>query len=363
MVISAELARRLRAMPKVEIHVHLEGATDAETVYQMAQRNQVALPAASLADWKTFYAFTDFNHFIDVYTAASRCMRSPDDFALMAERFLAHQARQNIRYSEAFLSVSHQLDKLPDGELLDALAAGTAVGEAKSGSRVRWIADVARHLPHTQHRVLDFALRGRERGLVIGLGLGGKEVGHPPEDFADTFAEARRQGLRVVAHAGETAGPASVRGAIEALAAERIGHGIRCLEDPSLVEELRARQTPLEVCPQSNYCLGIVRRGEPHPIRRMLNAGLYCTLNSDDPPMFATDLTREYELLAEQGFSWGELWHLSLNTLEASFLAEEDKSRYRQEWHQFALAVAGPGESGDAAAAANRPRDRRSQVE
>lgn len=303
MAFSTELVDRLGAMPKVEIHVHLEGATDAETIYQMAERNRAALPVASLAAWKTFFAFTDFNHFIDVYTAATSCMRSPADFALMAERFLAHQARQNVRYSEAFVSVSHHLDKLPDGKLLGALAAGAAAGEAKFGSRVRFIADIARHLPHTRHRVLAFALRGRERGVIIGLGLGGKEVGHPPEGFADTFAEARRQGLRVVAHAGETAGPASVRGAVEALSAKRIGHGIRCLEDAALVGELRARRTPLEVCPQSNYCLGVVRRGEPHPIRRIFDSGLCCTLNSDDPPMFGTDLTREYVTLAEQGFS------------------------------------------------------------
>jgi adenosine deaminase len=339
MDIPDELIHRRRAMPKVEIHVHLEGAMDAETIYQMAQRNRVALPAASLAEWKKFYEFIDFNHFIEVYTAASRCMKSPDDFALMAERFLAHQARQNIRYSEAFVSVSHQLDKLPAEELLDALAAGAAAGQAKYGSRVRFIADIARHLPHTQARVLEFALRGREKGLILGLGLGGKEVGHPPEDFADTFAEARRQGLRAVAHAGETAGPASVRGALTALAAERIGHGIRCLEDPALVEELRAQQTPLEVCPQSNYCLGIVPRGTPHPIRRMVDAGLYCTLNSDDPPMFATDLNREYEMLAGQGFSWDELWRLNLNTLEACFLDAAEKAAYRDEWQRPVTAL------------------------
>jgi adenosine deaminase len=336
MTVSAELVRRLQAMPKVEIHVHLEGATDAETVYQMARRNRVALPAASLAEWQTFYEFTDFDHFIDVYTAASRCMQTPDDFALMTERFLAHQARENIRYSEVFLSISHQLDKLPDGELLAALAAGAAAGETRCGSRVRFIADIARHLPHTRFRVLEFALRAREQGLFLGLGLGGKEVGHPPEDFVDVYTEAKRQGLRVVAHAGETAGPASVRGAIESLGAERIGHGVRCLEDPALVQELRARQTPLEVCPVSNYCLGIVRRDQPHPIRQLVDAGLYCTLGSDDPPMFSTDLNREYQTLAERGFSWDELWRLNLNTLEASFLDEGEKSAYRNEWQQFA---------------------------
>src|SRR5262249_15325284 len=152
---------------------------------------------------------------------------------------------------------------------------------------------------------------------------------HPPEDFADTFAEARRQGLRVVAHAGETAGPESVRGAVATLQAARIGHGVRCLEDAALVDQLRGRQTPLEMCPQSNYCLGVVKRAQPHPIRGMVDAGLFCTLNSDDPPMFSTSLNREYQTLAEQGFSWAELWRLNLNTLEATFLDEGAKAAYR----------------------------------
>src|SRR5205085_874021 len=129
-----------------------------------------------------------------------------------------------------------------------------------------------------------------------------------------------RQGLHVVAHAGETEGAASVRGAIEALHVERIGHGVRCLEDASLVAQLRESQIPLEVCPQSNYCLGVVKRGEPHPIRRMIDAGLFCTLNSDDPPMFSTNLTKEYVTLAEQGFSWEELLQLCQNTFAARFV-------------------------------------------
>src|SRR5271154_1595020 len=131
MMIPEALGRRIDAMPKVEIHVHLEGAVDADTVYEMAQRNGIELPVSSLAEWRRFYEFTDFNHFIDVYTVASRCMRTPEDFAFMTERFLGHQARQNIRYSEVFLSVSHQLGKMPDDELLGAISAGVAAGEAK----------------------------------------------------------------------------------------------------------------------------------------------------------------------------------------------------------------------------------------
>jgi adenosine deaminase len=339
MIHSAELTRRIEAMPKVELHVHLEGAADAETIYELAERNRTALPVRSLAEWKQFYQFTSFDHFIDVYAAASHCVQSSEDFALLTERFLAHQARQNIRYSEVFVSVSHHLGKMSGGELLDALAAGMASGEKKHGCRARIIADITRHQPETQREVLKFALQEKARGLVIGLGLGGKEIGYPPQQFEETYTAARRKGLRVVAHAGETSGSSSVRGAMECLRAERIGHGVRCLEDAALCEQLRVAQTPLEVCPVSNYCLGVVARGDPHPIRQMVDAGLYCTVNSDDPPMFSTDLNHEYWMLAKQGFTWDELWQLNLNSLEAAFLSEDEKARYRCEWQKFALAV------------------------
>jgi adenosine deaminase len=196
-----------------------------------------------------FYAFRDFDHFIRVYTAAARAMRTPEDWAFMVEHFCAGQAAQRVLYTEAFLSASLMLEHLPADVLLDALAAGLAAGEARHGVRVRFIPDVARHVPHTQAAVLDFATRGRDRGLFLGLGLGGPEVGFPPELFRATYAEARRRGLRLVAHAGETVGAASVRGAVEALGAERIGHGVRCLEDPAVVALLAERRIPLESAP------------------------------------------------------------------------------------------------------------------
>ena len=336
MAVPEALTRRLDAMPKVELHVHLEGATSAETVYAMAQRNGVALPAASLEEWRQFYRFRDFDHFVEVYVLATRAMRTPEDWSAMVEDFLRRQAAQNVRYSEAFLSASLQLGRIPDDEWLAALAAGAAAGEAKYGSRVRFIPDISRELPETRHRVLEFVLKARSGGLVIGMGLGGPEVGFPPEGYADVYAEARRQGARVVAHAGETGGPESVRGALDALGAERIGHGVRCLDDPALVEALRARQVPMEVSPTSNYCLSVVAPGDAHPIRRMVDAGLYCTVNSDDPPMFGTDLNREYRLLAAQGFSWEELWRLNRNAIDATFLADVEKARLHAEWDRFA---------------------------
>ena len=329
------LENQLQAMPKVEIHVHLVGAIDAEVVYQMARKNRAELPVSSLKEWRSFYQFRDLAHFVEVYSLASQCIQTPEDYVLIVDQFLKNQSEQNIKYSEVHFGTLLHLNKFSDEELIDALVTGAAMGEIKHGSRVNFIAAISRHQSHLQNRALECALRGKEKGIVVALGLAGLETGYPPEDFTDTFVEAKRQGLRVVAHAGETEGAKSIWGALQNLQAERIGHGIRCLEDNALVEELRSLQTPLEVSPQSNYCLGVVPRSQPHPIRQMLDAGLYCTLNSDDPPMFNTDLTNEYLMLAAQGFSWEELWQLNLNTLEAAFLSEAEKAVYRTQWQAF----------------------------
>ena len=335
--VAPELVDRLRTMPKVEIHVHLEGATDAATIWELARLNKVTLPAATLEEWQGMYEFRDFNHFIEIYTLATSCMQTAEDFAFMTERFLEGQAQQNVRYCESFLSASFMLHKFPQDEVIEALIEGARRGEEKYGTRVSFIPDFARHEPETAQGVLDFVLSGQEQGIFIGLGIGGFEVGYPPELFEDVFAEARRQGLHVVAHAGETDGPESIWGVIHSLRAERIGHGVRAVEDPQLVEYLQQSQIPLEVSPYSNYRLKVVPLDQPHPIRALMDQGVYVTVNSDDPPMFSTDLTSEYVLLARQGFSWDELWQLNLNTLEASFLADEEKEVYRAEWRAFAL--------------------------
>ncbi|AFY90454.1 adenosine deaminase [Chroococcidiopsis thermalis] len=338
--VSSVLAARLQAMPKAEIHVHIEGATDAETFYQLAQRHRVDLPANSLGEWKEYFEFRSFPHFIQVYTAAARCLQTPDDYKLIIERFFQRQSEQNIVYTEASLSASFLTQKFEDEAILDAIAAGLEAGQAQYGVRVNLIPDIAREIPDSQTRVLEFVLKGKERGLFIGLGVGGLEAGYPPELFTETFAQARQQGLRVVAHAGEVVGTRSIWGAVNSLQAERIGHGIRCLDDPQLVEVLRQRQIPLEVSPQSNYCLGVVGREQPHPIRQMVDAGLYCTVNSDDPAMFSTSLNNEYLTLASQGFSWEELWQFNLNTLAATFLSATEKAKYDAQWQAFLISTA-----------------------
>ncbi len=326
----AHIDDAIRTMPKVELHVHLEGATDAETVWTMAQRNGVSLPADSLQSWKDHYKFRDFKHFIDVYTTAASVMRTLDDWSFMVERFMENQALQNIVYSEVFLSTSDHLGKFPIDEWIGALCEGASSGERQFDTRVRFIPDIARQMAHTQEAVLECAVRAAKTDHFIGLGLGGIEDGFPASLFSTTFQEARNHGLRVVAHAGETTGAQTIWDAIDLLKAERIGHGIRCLDDEKLVEELRASQLPVEVCPTSNYCLGVVGRDERHPIRRMVDAGVFCTVNSDDPPMFNTTLVDEYRLLARQGFTWSELQKLNRNAVEASFMSDDQKAQLHE---------------------------------
>ena len=333
--VAADLIERLCAMPKIELHVHLEGATDAETVWALAQRNNVSLPARSLQEWKAMYEFTDFDHFIEIYLQAAECMKTPADFTFMTERFLEYQASQNVRYCEAFLSASLLVEKFRYDEIIDAIQEGVDKGEKQTGVKVKFIPDIARQVPETSQAVLDFVLQGYKSGLFIGLGLGGPEVGFPPELFNEVYTEARQKGIRVVAHAGETVGAESVWGAIRSLEAERIGHGVRSVEDPALLDYLVDSQLPLEVSPHSNYRLKVVPMDQPHPIRTLVDHGVFVTVNSDDPPMFSTDLNSEYILLAKQGFTWEELWVLNLNAIEASFLEEEHKQRFREEWDAF----------------------------
>ena len=344
--LAPDLAARLRAMPKVEIHVHLEGTATAATVWAMAHRNGLVLPARTLAEWEAFYEFQDFARFIRVWHLATGSLRTAADYAGLVERFVQQQAAQNIRYSEAFFSPQLHLGRqLTASQLLAALAQGAAAGEAATGSRVRFLVDLdrSRGADETAEAALQFALAGQARnGLFLGFSIGGPEQGYPPELFTDLFARARAAGLRPVAHAGETAGPASVWGAVRSLRAERIGHGIRALDDAALLAELRRTQLPLDVSPTSNYCLKVVAADQPHPIRQLLDAQVLVTLNSDDPPMFSTDLTTEYETLARQGFTWPELWQLNLNTLEASFLPEVEKAAFRQQWQQFRQSVGDP---------------------
>ncbi len=335
---SEDLCKFIRNMPKVEIHVHLEGATSPELLFKMAERNHVNLPVKTVEEWKTYYAFQDFNHFIEVYMLTVSCMQKPLDFQEMVVDFMRRQAESRIQYCELFFSSSLHIHRLPGDEILPALKDGIRLGREKYDVNLALIPDISRETCRNtaaQRDVLDFALKAREMGIGIGLGIGGKEIGFPSELYCDTFKEAARQGLHVVAHAGETGDPAFIREVLDVLHPERIGHGVHSVLDPQLMQRLHESQIPLEVSPQSNYCTRVINVEKAHPLRQMVDTGLFCTVNTDDPCMFATDLENEYLTLAAQGFSLGELWNLNLNGLQATFLSEDQKGRMSFAWQNW----------------------------
>lgn len=316
----------IQAMPKVELHVHLEGSIRPETLLTLARRNGVTLPANSVEALQRWYTFTDFPHFIEIYLAVCSCICTPDDIELITHDLLIGQAAQNIVHTEATYTamLHYRRAGITFEDQLAAINRARVRAEQELGVTLLLIIDIPREQATSEEAdlVADWAVSGLGNG-VAALGLGGYEVGFPPEKFTSAFARARAAGLPGIPHAGETEGAASIWGALNSLQAVRIGHGVRCLEDPALVEELRVRQVPLEVSPNSNVCLKVVPNLASHPLPRLLQEGLYVTLNSDDPPMFNTTLTKEY-LDAATTFGLGitELEQLSLNALRASQLPE-----------------------------------------
>jgi len=329
----------IRALPKIELHVHLEGAIQPETLLLLAQRNGVALPATSVEDLHKWYRFSDFSHFVRVYLTISECIRTPDDIELIAREFLAGQAAQHIRHSEVtYTAYTHYHFKgIAFRDQLAALNRARTWAEAEHGTTMGIVLDIPRVVSAEDGMmVAKWAVSSMGEG-VVALGLGGPEVDHPCQRYGDAFAYARAAGLPSVPHAGETDGAQSIWDALHLLHAVRIGHGVRCLEDTALVAELRTRQIPLEVCPSSNVCLGVVPCFEAHPLPRLLNEGLYVTLHSDDPPLFSTSLTDEY-IRAARAFGWGEteVRQLALNAVHASFLPEHHRRQLADEVSRFA---------------------------
>jgi len=341
----------LRAVPKAELHVHLEGAIRPETLLTLARRNRVTLPADDLAGLRRWFAYRDFNHFIEIYFMVSRCLKTAEDYELIAYEFGEEMRRQNIRYAEVTFSVSTHY--YPLGIDHDIYFGGLSRGRARArrdfGVEMSWVFDIVRDVREQaeRRRRADFttrvALECRREG-VVALGLGGNEDGYPPEEFAPWFEQALSEGLHSVPHAGENAGPASVWGALRTLGAQRIGHGVRAIEDPDLVQYLARQRIPLEVCPGSNVCLGIYPGFATHPLPRLHRAGVQLSVNSDDPPLFNVTLNEDVERLHSAfGFDLDVIDEILLNGVYHSFLSPERKQvmeaefraemlRFRQEY-------------------------------
>lgn len=333
------LEKFIQRMPKVELHVHLEGSIPPETLLTLAERNNVYLPANTVTGLREWYRFSNFAHFIEVYVAICNCLRTPDDFELIAAEFLNHQFEQNIRYSEVIFTPYTHLKHVSFDEQLAAINRARKKAEENLGVRMKLVPDISRDMRPVEEsfRVADWAVQNMKNG-IIALGLGGSEVENPPEIFQRTFDRIRAAGLPGLPHAGETEGPQSIWGAINALSAVRIGHGVRCLEDQVLVNFLREKQIPLDVSPTSNVCLGVVPSLAEHPLPELVEEGLYVTINSDDPSLFNTTLTNEYLRITDTfGFNRTQIKQFVMNGIQASLLPQEDKLALENEFSaQFA---------------------------
>ena len=322
-----EYAQRI---PKAELHVHLEGSIQPDTLLKLAERNGIKLPASDVPGLREFYRFRDFAHFIEVYLMITGCLKTPDDYALIAYEFGGECHRQNIRYAEVTFTIvtNIKLTGLTWQEILCGLNQGRLQAFQDFGVHWQWVFDIVRNNPETQQAVLDITRAARDQG-VVALGLGGSEAEYPADLFVSTFQQAVEAGIHRVPHSGEHAGPPGIWSAIHRLHAERLGHGVQAIGDPELVAYLAQQQLPLECCPTSNIQLGVYSDYAHHPLRRLWDSGCFVTVNSDDPPLFATDRNHEYRVLVEHfGFTATELEKISLNAIQASFLSPQEKSDF-----------------------------------
>lgn len=313
----------LLALPKVELHVHLEGTIRADTAIELARRHgHEPADVLPLEDGGYPHRFRDFDHFVELYLAVSRQVRTPEDLELVAAAFVRQQAEQGVRYSEATFTASTHVNQGMDPDAMwAALRAGFAT---EPSTRVGLIVDAVRNLgPRSGHQTVE--LVERADAPIVALGLAGIEGSAPASDFAMLRDAADRLGLGVVVHAGETGAPSEVVDALDVLGANRIGHGIASAKDPAVLDRVVRDQVVLEVCPSSNVVIGVVESLEAHPLPRLLEAGVAVTVNSDDPPFFATTLTDELRHARRlAGLGPGELADLQRRAAAASFLPVPD---------------------------------------
>ncbi|PYX53051.1 MAG: adenosine deaminase [Acidobacteria bacterium] len=316
----------IRLLPKAELHLHLEGAIQAATLLELKHRHG---QSGSLAEVEKLYRYSDFDSFLMAFKAVTEHLRSPEDYELITYGLMQQLKEENILHAEIYVSVGVCLWRNQDfPAIFEGLERGRQRGERDFGISVLWIFDAVRHFgAEAAQKVFELAVRYRDRN-VIAVGIGGDEQKAKPELFRDSYAYAADNGLHLTAHAGETAGPESIWGAIN-LRAERIGHGLTAAQDPDLVEELAQRQVPIEICITSNVRTGCCKTVSEHPVKQYFDHGLMITVNTDDPAMFGTTLSHEYQL-AQQAFAFTDehLRELARNSFEASFLPAEKKLEF-----------------------------------
>ncbi|PKL89466.1 MAG: adenosine deaminase [Ignavibacteriae bacterium HGW-Ignavibacteriae-2] len=318
-------------MPKVELHLHLEGAFTFEYLLSLVEKYGGDPNIKNIQDLKNLFIFRDFPHFIKTWYWKNQFFREPLDFEESTYQSLKKLAEQNVVYAEVFYSPwDFEKNGLRTEEITEATISGIRRAESDFNIKTGLIADIVRNYGAERsikrmEEVLPYLNNG-----IIGLGLGGNEIDFPAKDFKEVYRKAKSLGFRLTAHAGEAAGPKSVREAVDELKVERIGHGVRSIEDPVLIDMLRTKQIPLEVCITSNICTKIYSSFEDHPFKKLFDEGLFLTVNSDDPPMFGSDITGEFQIIHEKfGFSLSLIKELTINSVNASFLDRENKEKYK----------------------------------
>lgn len=292
------------SVPKIELHVHLEATVRPKDLFEMASRNGYALPADDEAELAELYRFRDFEHFLELWTMTTPAIQRYRDFRQVVVSYAREAASHGAVYIEGIFT---PVERISGGASWDEVFSGFCDGAVEArelfGVEVRLTPDIPRILGlDAALETARYALRYRDRGIV-GLGLGGPEASFPPAPFEAAFRLAKDGGIGSVPHAGEAAGPEWIRGAMDVLRADRIRHGIRAVEDRGLLREIAARSIVCDVCPVSNLRTRVVESTETHPLPRMLEAGVLCSISTDDPAMFDTDLTRDYEVAARLGCS------------------------------------------------------------
>jgi len=313
----------IRQLPKAELHLHLEGAVEPATLLELRQSHG---DRCTLAETEALYHYADFQTFLMAFKEVSAHLRGPDDYELITYRLMQRLKAENILHAEVYVAVGVCLFRKQDfAAIFEGLERGRARGARDFGVSLLWIFDATRHFGVEEaQRVFELAARYQDRN-VVGIGIGGDEQKAPPELFRGVYTYAADNGLRLTAHAGETTPPESIWGALN-LRAERIGHGLTAGQDPDLIEELAYRQIPVEVCLTSNLRTGVCKTITEHPAKSYFDQGVMITLNTDDPALFGTTLSREYQLAQQTfGFTDEHLRELARNSFEASFLPAEKK--------------------------------------
>ena len=323
----------LRTMPKAELHLHIEGSLEPELIFKLAQRNGVALPYASVEALRAAYAFSDLQSFLDIYYAGASVLLTEQDFFDMAWAYFERAAADNVVHAEIFFDPQTHTERgVPMEAVIVGLEHACRRAHAEFGLSAKLILCFLRHLSEeSAFATLEQALPYRHH--FIGVGLDSSELGHPPEKFARVFAKCRELGLHVVAHAGEEGPPAYIDSALDVLKVERIDHGVRCVEDPALVQRLAASRMPLTVCPLSNVKLRVFDTLAQHNLKALLDAGLCATVNSDDPAYFGGYLNENFvqTFAALPALTRADAYTLAKNSFDASFAAPEQKAAWTKQ--------------------------------